>query len=196
MLRSGLLAGAGVATVGAMSAVLTGTAQAATPNPQEFWGYCQYCATMWWTNGNQLGGACVVTASGGEHQVVTGSYNYQQFNGGVSGAQPNFRWCSACSGMFWGGSAGVCWGNLLGTHTQGGTSYDLFSNAGGLGVTTDPQAYWRWCSFCSLIYWQGPSGVKAGGCPGILRDTGAVGPHYVGSDTVYDIFWGITYNFG
>jgi hypothetical protein len=203
VLRGGLLAGAGVATVGAMSAVLTGTAKAATPDPQPGWGYCRYCATMWWTAG-ESGSHCPGSDTpDGLHHVSSGSYDYRQYNGASSGSSPqvNWRWCSACQGMFWG--TGVCYGNTrpgdyYGPHTAGTTNYNLYFNGGGLNSTTDPQAYWRWCGLCSLLYWQGSSGSTAGACAANSTSTSGpgyppFGPHNAGSSTVYDMYWIGTY---
>jgi hypothetical protein len=203
VLRGGLLAGAGVAAAGAMSAVLTGAAKAATPDPQPGWGYCEYCAAMWWTAG-ESGSACPGTNAHGLHHVRSGSYNYTQYNGATSGSNPqvNWRWCGFCQGMFWGGFTGLCYGNVQpgyhGPHKAGATNYNLsFNEAPGLGSTTDPQAYWRWCGLCSLLYWQGPSGSTAGACAANIGNNGPFGfpfgPHEAGSGTVYDMYLVGTY---
>jgi hypothetical protein len=181
VLRGGLLAGAGVATMGAMSAVLTGTAKA-TDNPQTGWGYCHYCATMFW-----VAGAATSACEGSpnlRHNAASGSYNYGLINSqpglnNNSKPQPNWRWCAPCQGLFWGGFGGVCFAASAPgePHVAGGTSYDLYFNEpGNLGVTTNPQAYWRWCIFCSLLYWQGPSGQSAGVCP--AQPFGVGSAHY------------------
>jgi hypothetical protein len=198
VLRGGLLAGAGVATVGAMSAVFTGTAKA-TASPQYDWGYCEYCATMWWTLG-QSSSACADTSNARtqpyEHAVSSGSYNYGLYNGksglvNSSNPQPNWHWCSNCQGLFWGGDTGVCASGGADhiPHVAGGTNYDLYWGSGQGG-----QAYWRWCGLCSLLYWQGASGSDGGYCPSYptLRDPDALGPH-AGGATVYDIGWAGTY---
>jgi hypothetical protein len=154
VLRSGLLAGAGVATVGAASAVLTGTAKAATPEPQSGWGYCIYCATMWWVPGRS-NSACVGSNSpNGEHNYGAGNYNYSIYNGpgynqntspqgnwtycsdfGLTGTypQPYWRWCTQCHLLFWSGAgsrnAGACpkFPPSPSTPHQGGsTNYDAW----------------------------------------------------------------------
>lgn len=205
MLRGGLLAGAGMATVGATSAILTRTAKASTPSPQYDWGWCQYCSTMWWTPG-QSSSACegpdAPLRSDGfrSHVVGSGSYNYGLYNGmpdlvNTSDPQPDWRWCDYCQGLFWGGSGGHCAGmgfdaetNALAPHVAGSTDYDVWFNTTG-------QAYWRWCGLCSLLYWQGASGDTAGYCPSYVteQDPEGVGPHQAGSSTVYDIGWAGTY---
>ena len=205
MLRSGLLAGTAVASAGAMSAIFAGPAKAATPDPQPDWGYCKYCATMWWTPG-QANSACAAYGSPigskgwGTHGVSSGSSNYAMYNnqGGLtnkSNPQPNWRWCNYCQGLFWGGNGGVCQGNeisgngvvQLGAHEAGGTNYDLLFNGSGLNGSTNPQAYWRYCVQCSLLYWQGASGTEAGACPAGVK-------HYDGgSSTNYNVLSESTY---
>jgi hypothetical protein len=197
VLRGGLLAGAGLATVGAVSGVLTGTAKASTPNPQPDWGWCQYCATMWWTPGRSGSSCSSPEAPNGLHAVGSGSYNYYQVNNQstdtpTGNPQSDWYWCTKCQGLFWGGSTdddpGVCWGNTLFGHVGGGTNYDLWHDK---NPTTGVQLYWRWCENCYLLYYQGPSGTTAGSCPGRLRDGSAY--HTAGSSTVYDMEWGGTY---
>jgi hypothetical protein len=193
-LRAGLLAGAGVATAGAMSTVLTGTAQASTPEPQPDWGWCEYCATMWWTP-NRGDSACAAPNQG-HHSVRSGAYNYEMYNnlGGLNNntnPQANWRWCTACQGMFWAPSGhNVCQAITPGNrHIAGsGTNYDLYFDLMIKG--TSPQPYWRWCGQCGLLYWQGSSGTYGGYCPGSEL---VPGPHVAGSATSYCINWSGTY---
>jgi hypothetical protein len=197
VLRGGLLAGAGVATAGAMSGILTGTAKAATtPKPQPGWSWCNYCATMWWFAGQNDSACASHYAPLGIHDTPGPSEVYNLYNniGGLnnkSNPQPGWRWCHDCQGLFWGGNGGVCRGNGYGSHVAGsGTSYDLYFNISGKNTTTNPQAYWRWCKLCSLLYSQGPSGDTAGACPaydGVVNDN----PHVAGSSTNYCIYWGV-----
>jgi hypothetical protein len=92
VLRGGLPAGAGVAAAGATSALLTGTAEAASI--QSNWAFCVLCNAMFWTGGNQ--GKC---PSGGTHVFQVGDYNYQINNGfpGSSTLQTNWRFCGLCN---------------------------------------------------------------------------------------------------
>lgn len=192
LLRGGLLAGAGVATVGAMSAVLTGTAKASTPNPQYGWGFCHYCNVMWYTPG-QSGSACAYPHSGGRHAVASGSLNYGLHNSmpglvNTSDPQPNWSFCSSCQGLFWTGNLGVCAGNWNGTvfsgHVTGRTNYDMYFNTTG-------QAYWRWCTLCSLLYYQGSnSEAPVGACPSAILSGGA---SHLGGDTIYDVGYAGTF---
>jgi hypothetical protein len=177
-----------------MSAVFTGTAKA-TASPQYDWGYCEYCATMFWTPG-QASSACADSnlTFPYRHAVSSGSYNYGLYNGMSSptNPQPNWRWCGSCQGLFWGGYTGICAAHTYERmpHVAGGTSYDLYWGSGQGG-----QAYWRWCGLCSLLYWAGASGNEGGFCPSYPteKQPDAIGPHAVGSATIYDIGWAGTY---
>jgi hypothetical protein len=196
VLRGGLVGGVGLATVGAVSGVLTGTAKASTPNPQGDWGWCQYCATMWYTPNRSSSFCMGPEAPLSHHAVGSGSYNYYQVNNQstdtpTGNPQSDWNWCGYCQGLFWGGATGnqgVCGGNNLSFHVSGGTNYDLWH---GKNPTTGEQAYWRWCGNCYLLYYQGPSGTTAGSCPAL--DVGGPVHHVAGSGTVYDIGWSGTY---
>jgi hypothetical protein len=101
VLRSGLLAGAGVVTAGAMSAVLTGTARAATPEPQPGWAWCEYCATMFWAADEST--SWCASPSHTQHSYRKGAYNYELYNGygglnNNSNPQPYWRYCDYCQG--------------------------------------------------------------------------------------------------
>jgi len=177
-LRGGLLAGVGVATLGATSAVLTGTAKASSW--QESWAFCTACNSLWWA-GSSHTGAC--PAQSGGHTYGIGDYIYEVLNGITTGTIPqtNFRFCTWCYGLFWGGAEGCCEGNDFGPHHIGDTNYDLFGNSSGLNAQND----WRWCGHCSLIFWQGSSSSGTGSCP----YEGGFGPHVDGSSTNYIMYY-------
>jgi hypothetical protein len=195
VLRGGLLAGAGVATMGATSAVLTGTATAAAPNPQIGWGWCVYCSVMWWVKGQTHSACPSEYATDGLHWVGAGNHNYELNTNrpglnSQSNPQPGWRWCSNCQGLFWGQSGSVCQGNQLfdgglGPHAFGsGTSYDLdWTAPGPSSGKSNPQQYWSWCDDCHLLFYEGelPSG-PVGVCP---EGSG----HAPGSITVYSAWW-------
>lgn len=193
VLRGGLLAGAGVATVGAASTVFTETAKADSGR-QPTWLFCPYCRSLWWGGGNSQG-AC--PATGLTHGTGSGDYEYG-VDYGIAGLdnntdpQPGFRFCNQCFGLFWKGRAGYCYGNVqggvVGSHHAGSTTdYDL-TYGGPNPAITNPQPGWRWCGSCSLIYWQGSSGSEAGTCAGNATPSG-FGPHGVGSSTMYWMYW-------
>jgi hypothetical protein len=195
VLRGGLLVGTGVATVGAMSAVLTRTAKAETP--QSGWGYCTLCTSMWWTAGKS-GSHCAydtVTQSNGQHASGSGGYDYGLYYNltglvNTSNPQPKWRFCTACQGLFFGGNGGRCaalgWAGTPGAHVAGGTSYDLYWGG------SPGQSDWHYCGNCSLLYFTQASDGVAGWCPwgiGVMGTNGARNgePHQLGSNTNYDI---------
>ena len=182
VLRDGLLAGAGVATAGAASAMGIATANALTT--QLGWAHCNNCATMFWAEGaNGASNVCAASyPSILPHATQAGSYKYSisygPGYGNTTQPQGNWRWCGQCAAMFWNetgnGSAGACaaevpGGNPPGTpgpHQAGSsTIYDLGFGQSGLGTTTNPQAYWYWCYYCSQLFWPGPQSSSAGVCP-------------------------------
>jgi hypothetical protein len=75
------------------------------------------------------------------------------------GTQRNWRWCSKCQGMWFGGNpAGPC--PAGGNHTKTGSgNYSLVQ-----GATSAPgQANWRWCGKCQGLWF---GGNPPGPCPG------------------------------
>ncbi len=74
------------------------------------------------------------------------------------GTQRNWRWCSKCQGLWFGGnSAGRC--PAGGGHTKVGSgNYSLVHQA----TTAPGQSNWRWCSKCQGLWF---GGNPAGKCP-------------------------------
>ena len=74
------------------------------------------------------------------------------------GTQRNWRWCSKCQGLWFGGNpAGKC--PAGGTHTKAGSgNYSLVHNA----TAVPGQPNWRWCSKCQGLWF---GGNPAGKCP-------------------------------
>ena len=187
LLRGALIAGAGIATFGGITAARPATANAATtPNPQPGWGQCIYCSTMFWVAEASLSHCASSSSLNGTHAVGSGTYNYDINNGvsgnGQSNPQVGWHYCTACKGMCWGVSNGYCMGTLD-DHQGGPTVYAL---NWGQPVSQKPppvlQANWRYCGKCALLYWQGPTGNSAGACP-------SGGEHTAGSPTIYDVLW-------
>jgi hypothetical protein len=189
LLRGGLLAGAGVATLGTASAILTRTAKANTPNPQLGWAWCAWCGTMFWPEAGFWGLCAAPQSTTGNHWLKSGTSDYELSNdlgGNGPNPQPNWNWCARCMGLFWGpGNSryGSCLGHPAGTDTShfagSSTSYYLYSSA-----QPQSQPYWRWCGFCDLLFWGGSSsGLQAGYCPGRNNHW----PHVASSDTNYYI---------
>lgn len=200
LLRGGLLAGAGVVAAGAMSAVLTGTAQAATPNPQPGWAWCEWCSTMFWSAGTAS--SYCASPFHSRHAVKSDTFNYQHYNDGGSGLgnttnpQANWFWCGGCQGMFWGPSAKNACASPDGAHKAGSkTNYYIYINEDSGSNSADPQPYWNWCGLCGLLYWQGAVGSAAGWCPSYPGLGAPVsGPHEAGSGTNYCVEWSGTYS--
>jgi hypothetical protein len=191
VLRGGLLAGAGVATAGATSAVLSGTASAAST--QNAWAHCTRCAALFWSGNGNFGVCPNPYLPSQSHALLGGTYNYSldydvAGTDNTSRPQGNWRWCNQCYALFWGPSANqVCIANRmvdgLGPHTPGtpSTSYAVPWGNTSADTTTNPQGWWSWCGHCAELYWQGPSGLWAGACA-----TGE--KHLVGSATIYDVY--------
>jgi hypothetical protein len=74
------------------------------------------------------------------------------------GTQRNWRWCSKCQGMIFGGNAlRPC--PAGGNHTKAGSgNYSLVHNA----TSAPGQSNWRWCSKCGGLWF---GGNPAGPCP-------------------------------
>jgi hypothetical protein len=190
LLRAGLLAGAGLAAAGVASAALTGTAEAA--GSQATWAWCLACQGMWYAgfvyskpsqfNGNGNLGYCPANGDGGHVLDNDSSFNYLLgYDLGTTGSQPqgNWLWCGNCMGLYTtlhtpnycpAGGSHVNGGGPL---DIGGTSYEYYLYHDQT-VTTDPQAYWRWCGQCQGLYFQGNNTNQTNGvCP-------AGGPHKMG----------------
>ena len=75
------------------------------------------------------------------------------------GTQRNWRWCSKCQGLWFGGNAGSkC--PAGGAHTKVGSgNYSLVHAA----TSAPGQSNWRWCSKCQGLWF---GGNPAGKCPG------------------------------
>jgi hypothetical protein len=197
VLRGGLLVGVGLATAGIASAALTGTAKAVSP--QSNWAYCKNCKGMWYPDGSSPGGVCpAYPESGVFGHVDSTSYRYELFNsssgGGSSpGYQPNWHWCSQCSGLWTTNQGGgFCPGapswidhHDAGPHTAAGSFeyYLYFDQVSG----NNPQPNWRWCGYCAGLYFQGSSGNQAGVCP---NPNAPGGYHNEGSGSYnYSVDW-------
>src|SRR4030095_3665358 len=74
------------------------------------------------------------------------------------GTQRDWRWCSKCQGMWFGGNpAGPC--PAGGTHIKTGSgNYSLVHQA----TSAPGQSNWRWCSKCQGLWF---GGNPAGPCP-------------------------------
>jgi hypothetical protein len=189
VLRTGLLAGVGLATAGATAAALTGTAKAASL--QTTWAWCMYCQGMWYAgyfysqpsqlNGNGNLGFCPYNGAAGHWLSNDVSYDYQLDNNlGTTGSQPQggWLWCGACMGLYTSlHTPSVC--PAGGSHINGGGRFDPNGTSADYylyhdqPVTTNPQAYWRWCDLCQGLYFQGNNKNQTNGiCPYYGQDGG------------------------
>lgn len=187
VLRGGLLAGAGLATIGTASAVLTGTAKASIANPQPQWSYCVYCQNMYH---GLFTGQCAANPEGGNiHEFAAGFFNYEIYYGSeysnTSNPQGNWNWCSSCACLFHvGGDNGGCFGQWSGylqsyqSHLTGAVNYQL--NWGGPGAS-NLQTGWLYCSYCQVLYY--PQGGSNGFC--IINPSGV---HDGSGSFKYDIY--------
>lgn len=99
--------------------------------------------------------------SGGMHRVVN-SAKYEPFFGSqasslVGKTQTGWRWCKACSALFFSGfSAGECNKSPSGHDGSASGEYYLYYERNPPGT----QASWRWCSRCqALAFDDGTAGV-------------------------------------
>ncbi|MBC8116295.1 MAG: hypothetical protein H7062_18050 [Candidatus Saccharimonas sp.] len=86
--------------------------------------------------------------------------------------QSNWRWCSKCQGLWFGGNpAGKC--PAGGNHTKVGSGNYTLAHQSGAGQTN-----WRWCSKCQGLWF---GGNPAGKCPagGLHVKTGSGNYHLV-----------------
>jgi hypothetical protein len=187
LLRTSLLAGFGAAAVGSASTLLAGTASAAQPagvdppgssTPQQFdWGWCNACAGLFFAHNDPHAGECPAPSPYGadvyQHAVVNDvlytSYNYGiYYNGSGTDYQPNWCYCSNCSGLFHQGSGsnpnGICpnGGTKNTGHVNSGYPYLVYyGSVSGVG-----QPNWLWCSQCYGMFFAGTNPKKIGGaCP-------------------------------
>lgn len=129
----------------------------AAPFEQDQWMRCSKCQALFYAKAPS---AC---AAGGAHEP-TGSYNYHLFAEARPDGQGqrNWRWCSKCSGLYFGGtqSSACPRGN---THDgMGSADYILVSQE---PTTVFAQPGWLWCSRCQGLYYSGgpPAPCSSGG---------------------------------
>jgi hypothetical protein len=194
VLRGGLLVGAGLATAGVASAVLTGTAEAVSPQPN--WAYCEGCRALWYTGDSKNPwGACPFYDSG---HSKSDSYNYDLYNNlsNSDGYQGNWRWCSVCDELYTTlHTPSYCPGSGYsdgGPHTEGAGSFDYYLQLPAVGVyLNNPQAYWLWCCNCQSLYFQGSTGTSNGTCPdpNAKNPDGSDGAHNGSKSEIYCLTW-------
>lgn len=164
LLRNGLLTGVGATVAGiavASPAHAGSTRLAATPavGLQYGWRYCWWCKGLFY-GPRQSTSNC---PAGGTHDVGD-SYNYAVTGDGASGVpdyQGNWRICSKCAGLFYGGRQQISTCPEGGGNHNGAGSYDyaLYHGAPRFYLQQD----WRYCSKCQGLFYGG--GQSTSKCP-------------------------------
>ena len=124
---------------------------------QEEWRWCEKCQGLFFAGApiaGTVGGKC---PAGGLHTAI-GTGNYILALSSNAPGQSDWRWCSKCQGLFFGGNPGPkC--PAGGEHTKSGSgNYVIVNNS-----PNDPgQPDWRWCKKCQGLFFGGHPGSK---CP-------------------------------
>jgi hypothetical protein len=170
--------GTGLLAVAASGLVL-GTSDAAFA-AQDTWRWCDKCQGLWYAgNFGNIGGVC--PADSGLHSIESsGNYTLNVLSD-IGGGQEDWRWCSVCEGLWFAGGNGsnrgtFCPANRGNGHNIAGSGVyvlNVYPNGGG------NQTQWRWCSFCSGLWY---FGFNRGVCPSPFAqghdDTGS-GDYYL-----------------
>jgi hypothetical protein len=176
LLRGGLLAGIGAATVGS-GLLLTPSAANAFPNTsQEGWRHCKNCQGLFFFNNSftPLFGRCPA----GTVHTAEGSFRYRLLRDiqepwseyQLPGLQFGWRHCKKCMGLSYiKNGVGRCPASDYHDHT-GSHGYYLYHDV----VITTPAAQdqWRWCDRCQGIFYG--LAAPASRCP-------LGGPHRIGA---------------
>jgi hypothetical protein len=85
-------------------------------------------------------------------QVAESAGPYQIRVASILGGQPNWRWCSACQGMYFAGNGAPTTCPMGGTH-KFAQSYDYALHGAGTGPAG--QDNWRWCNKCQGLSFAG-----------------------------------------
>ncbi|TCO60641.1 hypothetical protein [Actinocrispum wychmicini] len=176
-LRTGLLAGIGVAGVGSG---LLNTAPAASAGveikdliPQTNWRWCRKCQGHFF-GGSGTFGFCPF----GNAHDSTGSGDYYLWyseDPPRSDMQPGWRWCRRCQSLSYAAVVtGLCPG--FGRHDLGGSgNYHVFHDVGVLNPNEQDQ--WNWCRKCQGLFY-GPNQSRSW-CAGGNRHDGTGSGNYM-----------------
>lgn len=159
ILRTGLLAGIGAATLAIGSGALTGSARASADSEgYQIWDHCSKCQGLFY--GAQESSS-ICPASGTHND--SGSYQYQIFYDypAAPNLQSSWAWCDQCRGLFYGPdqSKSVC--PAGGPHSKAG-SYDYslgYDDPASSGV----QINWNYCSQCRGLFYGPKQSISV--CP-------------------------------
>jgi hypothetical protein len=133
---------------------------------QSNWRYCSRCQGLFYAGLQTTTGAC--PAGGGHDYSQTPRPLYTLDADTIVNpklAQPNWRWCNKCQGLFFAGNftSGTC--PAGGGHDSSGSADYALAITGGALPNTDNN--WRWCGKCqglfTVAFSSGPSPCPAGG---------------------------------
>jgi hypothetical protein len=144
---------------------------------QPGWNWCHLCQGLFFS-GNASQGVC--PGNGGAPHAATGPSGLQLkyallIGDDVAGAQPGWRWCRKCQGLFYSlNPISVCPDGVAHDPSQSGP-YSLQISDSIPGT----QGKWRWCTQCQGLFYAG--GTSQGVCPsgGLAHDSNGSGPYGV-----------------
>jgi len=180
LLRGGLLAGIGAATVGSGLLLTPSAAYAGTMVRQEGWRWCKKCQGLFYfgTRFDPHFGRCPA----GDVHTITDSLRYSVLGDTtepwaeyeIDGQQFGWRHCRKCMGLSYiKNGVGRC--PASGSHDHTG-SYGYYPFYGGAPSTAQDQ--WRWCDRCQGMFY-GP-GAPISRCPwGAGHRIGSTSLNYV-----------------
>lgn len=132
---------------------------------QDGWRFCTKCACIYYSEVTvdafgKITGRTVGVCQGGSGGHSSNSFgNYTVLVGGSAG-QPNWRYCTKCCALFFGGSGATRCPVTSPTnqHTPSTTNYRILSGPG----SSDQQHGWRWCVNCQSLFHASAANSK---CP-------------------------------
>jgi hypothetical protein len=137
---------------------------------QDGWRWCRRCEGLFF-GGDPTKGACPAAQGAPHTDDASGNYVLAHNDPSAPG-QPDWRWCSKCQGLFFGGNPtpGACPATPGQPHLSTGSgNYTLIHQ----DPTAPGQDGWRWCSNCQGLAW---GADEAGACPaGGVHDHGGSG---------------------
>jgi len=148
---------------------------------QAGWNWCSLCQGLFFSGGASKG-VCPVHGNEG-HDSNNGEFSFAVVTGNVTaGAQPGWRFCWKCAGMFFSGNPGsVCpAGQAHDASKSGHYSIQFGDNVPGT------QGLWRWCRKCQGMFFSGDGSM--GACP-VGTTATSVSPHDPTGSGAYGVPW-------
>jgi peptidase M23-like protein len=140
----------------------------------------------YWNNENDFGSTFPIIFQDKNHVAWRPHVGDELHSDNDYKRQEQWKWCSKCQGLFFGGYSGSVCPAGPGGHTGGG-NYILALNAANVPGQPD----WRWCSKCQGLFYSkhspsncpaGPGGHTGGGNYSLEHD---IGPDYNRQDDWY-----------